>query len=416
MEKNRFITWFIFVIFFVISFLTNILGPIIPALIDSFDLPMALAGFMPFSFFVAYGVMSMPAGILLERYKEKKMLLISFAVAFCGALAFGCFPNFLVGIGSLFIIGCGMAMLQVVINPLLRTAGGEADFAFNSVVAQLFFGAASFVSPQVYSYLVKHMFRGETHKAFWIGWLEQVVPADKSWGALYWLFAVISMAMFLLILVIKMPRVQLNEDERVEIGKPLAKALRNKTVWLYFLGIFAYVGTEQGFANWMSVFLKEYHHMDPETTGASVVAYFWGLLTVGCLLGLLLLKLMDSQKVLILFTIGAFLSLVLALWAGGAVSMYSFAGSGFFLSVMYSVIFSLGLNSVSRHHGTVSGILCTAILGGAVWPLLIGGLGSIWGLKMAMVLCLSVSMAYIGSIGFWAKPLISNRTIQEAQN
>src|SRR5690554_1816262 len=138
MKKNRGLTWLIFAIFFVISFLTNILGPIIPAMIKSFHIDVALAGFLPFSFFAAYGVMSIPAGLALERYKEKKLLLGSFFIAFIGALAFAWIPHFGVGLASLFVIGSGMAILQVVINPLLRTVGGESDFAFNSVMAQLF--------------------------------------------------------------------------------------------------------------------------------------------------------------------------------------------------------------------------------------------------------------------------------------
>jgi fucose permease len=134
-------------IFFVISFLTNILGPIIPDLIDSFGISVGLAGFLPFSFFVAYGVMSVPAGILVERFREKPVLLGGFVLALLGALLFSFFPKFFMGLISLFAIGIGMTMLQVVINPLLRVCGGEQNFAFNSVLAQLAFGVASFPEP-----------------------------------------------------------------------------------------------------------------------------------------------------------------------------------------------------------------------------------------------------------------------------
>ena len=150
MKRNTFIVILILLIFFVISFLTNILGPLIPDIISSFHLSVGLAGFMPFSFFVAYGVMSIPAGLLIEKYKEKKVLLSAFAMAFLGALLFSLFPSFYVAMISLFFIGIGMAMLQVVINPLLRTAGGESSFAFNYVLAQLFFGGAYFLIPMLY--------------------------------------------------------------------------------------------------------------------------------------------------------------------------------------------------------------------------------------------------------------------------
>src|SRR5688572_25177831 len=125
MKSDLIIVALIFLIFSVISFLTNILGPLIPDIIDSFDLSIGLAGFLPFSFFVAYGVMSIPSGILIEKYSEKTVTLTVFLIAFGAALLFALLPTFEVALLSLFSIGIGMAMLQVVINPLLRQAGGE---------------------------------------------------------------------------------------------------------------------------------------------------------------------------------------------------------------------------------------------------------------------------------------------------
>src|SRR5687768_1029107 len=150
----------VFLVFFVISFLTNILGPLVPDIIDGFDLSLALAGFLPFSFFVAYGVMSIPAGMLLERYRERAVMMIAFALAFAGSLLFATNPTYTVALASLFLIGIGMTMLQVAINPLLRVAGGEEHFAFFSVFAQFVFGLASFLSPLVYSHLVTRLEAG----------------------------------------------------------------------------------------------------------------------------------------------------------------------------------------------------------------------------------------------------------------
>ena len=111
--------------FFVISFLTNIFGPLVPDMITGFNLSLTLVAILPFAFFIAYGVMSIPSGMLIEKYKEKKIMVTAFIVAFAGSLMLAFFPNYLSAVFSLFLIGCGMAMLQVVINPLLRTAGGE---------------------------------------------------------------------------------------------------------------------------------------------------------------------------------------------------------------------------------------------------------------------------------------------------
>src|SRR5438045_8703142 len=96
MKSNRqpLIVALVFLIFFVISFLTNILGPLVPNIIDSFHLSLGLAGFLPFSFFVAYGVMSIPAGILLEKFSEKLLLILGFLLDFAGALIFFFFVSF----------------------------------------------------------------------------------------------------------------------------------------------------------------------------------------------------------------------------------------------------------------------------------------------------------------------------------
>ena len=304
MKRNYFLVGLIFVIFFVISFLTNIIGPIIPDIIKSFSLSYFMVAFLPFSFFIAY-IMSIPAGMLLEKYKEKKIMVAAFIVAAAGAFLFALIPVYAVSIISLFLIGFGMAMLQVAINPLLRTAGGEEHFAFNSVFAQLFFGGASFLSPQLYSYLVKNLESGNTNNNILLSSLSNLVPKGLPWVSLYWIFGVISVIMVLAIAVIKLPKVELKEDERTGAWKTIKELLKNKTVILFFIGIFAYVGTEQGIANWISEFLSRYHGFDPQTTGADTVSYYWGLLTVGCVLGLILLKLFDSKLVLRIFTVAA---------------------------------------------------------------------------------------------------------------
>ena len=182
---------------------------------------------------------------------------------------------------------------------------------------------------------------------------------------------------------------------------------------LYFLGIFAYVGTEQGIANWISEFLRTYHGLAPETEGARTVGMFWGMMTVGCFLGLGLLKLLDSKLVLGIFTSAALVILTFTLFGSVKFALFGFAALGFCLSVMYAIIFSLALNSVPRYHGSFAGILCTAIAGGAIFSLLIGRLKDMMGLQLGMTL-LYLSLAYILSIAFWARPIVSNATLGKA--
>ena len=409
MKKKYYIVGLIFLTFFVISFITNILGALNPDVIQSFNLSLTLSALLPFSFFIAYGVMSIPAGMLVEKYKERKLMVAAFAVAFAGALMFSVFPHYLVFIISLFLMGTGMAMLQVAINPLLRVSGGEEHFAFNSVLAQLIFGGASFIAPLFLTYLISSLQQNNGTNIVKLVF-SNLVPANLSWTSLYWVFAVIFLLMIIIISLSKFPVVKRKDDEIAGSWGVHKGLFKQKTVILYFIGIFAYVGTEQGVSYWLSKFLYTYHNYDPLTVGASTVGWFWGMLSIGCLVGLVLLKLFDSRKILLVAVISAAVFLSIALFGPGEIALYAFPMVGFSLSVMWSIVFSLALNSVASHHGSFSGILCTAIIGGAIIQLIIGWLGDMFGLRTGMFF-IYLTLGYLFSIGIWAKPIITNETI-----
>ncbi|MBP7707333.1 MAG: MFS transporter [Candidatus Aminicenantes bacterium] len=397
--------------FFVISLVTNVIGAINPDVGQSFGLSLTSVGLLAFAFFVAYGVMSIPSGMLVERFREKPVMLAAFGLALAGALFISLWPSYPVFLLSLFLIGAGFAALQVVINPLLRVSGGEEHYAFNSVLAQLVFGGASFLSPFIYSYFVRNIGRPRAESKPLIGLMTRLVGPGLAWVSVYWVFAAVLLLMVAVLSLVRFPVVVRKDEERAGAWATHKSLFRDRTVVLFFLGIMAYVGTEQGVSFWISKFLKTYHGLDPQTVGASRVALFWLLMTVGGVLGLVLLKVMDSRKVLLGFTAAALVFLTLALFGPAAWALVMFPLMGFAASVMWPVIFSLALNSVPSHHGSFSGILCTGIIGGALMPPLIGFLGGLLGLRQGMFV-LYLTLGYILSIGLWAKPLITNKTVR----
>ncbi len=409
-NRSRKLTILVFLIFIAISLLTNIFGPIIPDLISGFSLSLAAAALLPFSFFLAYGVMSIPAGMMVERTGEKPVILGAFALSFAGALLVASLPGYHTALVSVFLIGVAMAVLQVAINPLLRVAGGEEHYAFNCALAQLLFGGASFLSPLVYSYLVGALaFPGP--KPTVLSLLAAVTPAKWPWISLYWLFTILSLAMMLCVSMFRFPVVERTAEESMGSWQLHRQLFRNPVVLLYFVSMFAYVGSEQGTANWISQFLSTYHGVNPQTTGAMTVAWFWGLLTAGCALGLIVLKLVDSRRALIGTTVCALFALTAALFGGRETALLAFPAVGFFASLMWPVIMSLALNSLDHSHGAFAGILCTAIIGGALLPLWIGQIGDHLGLRTGLML-LYVTFGWILGIGFWARPLVRNQTIR----
>ena len=412
MQRSKYMVALVLATFFVISFLTNILGPIIPDIIQSFHVSLTAAALLPFSFFIAYGVLSIPAGFLVESWGEKIVMLSSFGVALAGALFFALAPVYRVSIVSLFLIGGSMAVLQVAINPLLRVAGGEEHFAFNSAFAQFVFGAASFVSPQVYSYVVLHLAGPSTQKNFLLLTLRRLVPPDLPWVSMYWIFTTVIVVMLIALWTSRFPHVKRTEEEQAGVVAMYAHLLRKPVVLLFFASVFMYVGSEQGTADWISQFLAQYHGYDPHTAGATAVAWFWGLLTAGCALGMLLLKLFDSRKVLLGFSLGALASLTVALFGPGTAAKLAFPATGFCASVMWPIIISLGLNSVAEYHGPLAGILCVGIMGGAIVPLIIGRIGDAFGLRTGMMF-LYLTLGWVLGVSFWAKPLVANVTIRD---
>jgi fucose permease len=405
-KRQPLIVALVIFIFVVISLVTNILGSLNPNITSSFNLSSGLSGFLPFSFFIAYGIMSIPSGILNERYGEKVVLIAASLLSFAGVIIFVFFTSFIVALLSLFIIGLGVATLQVVINPLLRVAGGDENFAFNSVLAQVFFGGASAICPSLYKYLVLNIHTSKSNVL--LDTLNKVTPEGPlKWVSLYWVFAAVILLMIIILLLTRFPKVELKEDEKIGSLETFKELLQNRYTILFFFGIFAYVGTEQGISYWISGFLNKYHNQSPEVVGDIITGNFWLYMTFGCLLGLALLKMFDSRKLLCVFVVCAAVSLATALFGSTEVAKIAFPMCGFFASIMWSVVISLGLNSIPKHHGSLAGILCTGIIGGAFMPWFIGLIADYTGLKTAMCLVF-LTLAYLFSIGMWAKPLVNN--------
>jgi MFS transporter, FHS family, L-fucose permease len=374
------------VVFFFVSLFTNTLGPLIPEIISTFHLSLTAAGLLPFSFFAAYGVASIPAGILIEKTSEKPVMLAAFFLVLVAAVSFAVFPRYGVAMASLFAMGVAAATLQVALNPLLRVAGGGENFAFFSTMAQLVFGSASFVSPRLYALLE------ERH---------------ASWILLYWIFAACAVIMLVLVGLSRLPHVERTAEERAGSFATHRALLTTGVVPRFFVSIFMYVGTEQGIASWLSQFLATYHGVDPRTDGASAVSWFWGLMTVGCIAGLVLLRLFDSRKVLVAHAVLAMVLLAVGLYGDRRMATMALPAIGLVASVMWPCIFSLALNSVPSHHGAVSGVLCTGVIGGAIVPLIVGRVGDLIGLRAGMSLVF-LTLAWVLGVGLWAKPLVTN--------
>lgn len=418
MKRNYFIVALVMVVFVAVSFVTNMMDPMGTDIQASFSLSETQLGYLSFALFIAYAVMSIPAGMLVEKFSAKTVLLAAFLLSTCGAFALAAKPSFAVAIPAFFFIGVGFAMLQVVTIPLLRIAGGGENMAFLGNLSQLIFALGSAVSPHVYVYLTNGLKSPAASQNILISTLAKVAPPGLFWVSLYWVIAAVLLLMLIVIALARWPKLELTENEKVGSFATIIELLKSKTVWLYLIGVICYVGTEQGIATKIKGFLVNCHHLDPDLANKVAVSGFWGAMAAGCAVGMGLMKLFDSRKVLSVFAAGGALTLVFALFTSNAnAAMFALPMLGFWCSVGCPIVFALALNSLEKYHGTFTGILCTGIVGGGFLPPIIGKIADHFGpmgLRYGM-LAILVTLGYLFSMGIWSRPLINNSTIGSQQ-
>jgi fucose permease len=414
MKPNYLIVLLVMIVFVAVSFVTNIMDPMGTDIQASFQLNETQLGYLSFAMFIAYAVMSLPAGLLVERFSAKAVLIAAFLLSTIGAFAIAAHPTFATAIPAFFLIGTGFAILQVVTIPLLRVAGGGEHMAFLGNMSQLIFALGSAFSPHVVVYVINGLKNPAASQNGLISALAKVAPPGLFWVSLYWVITVVLLVMVTVIALVRWPRIDLTENEKVGSFATILQLLKSKTVWLYFIGVICYVGTEQGIATKIKGFLVNCHNVDPDLANKVAVSGFWGAMALGCAVGLGLLKLFDGRKILSVFAAGGALTMLLALFTPSAkVATFALPMLGFWCSVGCPIVFALAFNSLEKHHGTFSGILCTGIVGGGFLPPIIGKIADHFGpmgLRYGM-LAILLTWGYLFSMGIWARPLINNATI-----
>jgi fucose permease len=407
--RNNKLMFFINLMFFQVGLLVSMMSALIPEMIGSFHISYGLASVLPFAYYAAFALFCIPAGIAGEKRPAGRILTFAFLFAITGVLMFIIFLKYQTSVLSLFMMGGAAAIIQVISVPLLRNACGAENLAFHSTLNQLMYGLGAFCSPVIYSWLTSNMLNGG--QFFPLNILSRIIPKGFEWTSAYWFFILLLLSLIVIVALMRFPKHKEEISSASTRKDAYRELLRNKYVIFYFLSIVCYASCEQGIAAWMSKFFQDVHGIDPQTEGASILSLYWLLLTVGCFGGMLLLKFFESRKVLAGLTVCAIFSLLLALYGGSGVSKIAFPMVAAFESVMWPVIMSLALNSVTKHHEALSGFMFTASIGGALGPLIVGSMGDVFGLGTSLHF-LFLPLLVVLSVAFWAKPLVVNKTIR----
>lgn len=384
MYKRSTIIILVNLIYFKIGLMVSITGALIPDIIKTFKLSYSAAAALPLAYYLSFGAFAIPWGIIIEKFPYKKVLLSAYLIGVAGVILFASMKDYYSSIISLFVIGCSLTAAQVLSLPLLREAVGNARLAFHSTLNTCLYAVGSVASPYLYTLIV----RG--------------VNNQYAWATVYWVFLLFFIITMVIILLVKFPAVRLAKEERIGNLNSFKELLSNKYIWFYFIALFSYAACEQGNANWISQFLFNYHAVDPQQTGALVLSWHWLLFAVGCIIGMLLLKYFDSKKILFCFTIGAMSSVLLAIYGNQQMALVAFPLVGLFHSIMWPVILSLGMNSVQKNHGSLSGLLFAASTGGAFGVMMVGRLGDAYGLRYGF-LFLMICYMIVASVYAWSK-------------
>ena len=387
------------VLFFIFGFITNLNMALVPHLRSIFDLPYAWAMLAESAFFLAYFVFSSPTSKLIETIGYKRTMVVSLFIQVVGCLLFVpaakmvSFPLFLTAV---FIVGAGVTALQTAANPYVAILGPEHSAPVRLTLAQALNSVGGTIAPLVAGAYILTDPASTATKAAVANTVRGPYIAIAA-GLLILGFAVAFM---------HLPHVSQTQEFRpAKEGDPIL----GRSIWSYrhtvlgAIGIFLYVGVEVGLASIAVNYFKT-QGVDSAKTASFLVSLYWGGALVGRLLGSWILTKIQSGKLLGVFGFAAALFVVISMFTSGQVAIWAIVICGFFNSIMFPNIFALGIKGLGPMTSKGSGLIMTAVVGGAIVPLALGAAADKFGIQNAFVIPL-ICYLFIAYYGLWgSKP------------
>jgi MFS transporter, FHS family, L-fucose permease len=392
---------FVFALFFIFGGITSLNDVIIPKLKGLFTLTYAEAMLVQSAFFGAYFIVSLPAASLLRRIGYMRTATVGLLLMTLGCLLFipasrgGLFPLFL---GALFVLAAGITTVQVVANPLISMLGSPRTAHSRLTFAQAFNSLGTTIFPYVGAMLILNGALESQDTTTLSGTALSAYRATES-AVISRTYLGLAVALFVLAALVWWGRKHLHERPapRQHILRAF-ELLRQPRFGFGVLCIFLYVGGEVAIGSIIVNYLMQPSVMglDPRSAGAHV-PFYWGGAMVGRFIGAWLLKVTSPGKLLAGVASSVLLLLLISANTTGAISGWSLLAIGLFNSIMFPTIFSLACEGLGIRAAEGSGVICVAIVGGAVVPLLTGAAADLWGLKGALWV---PALSYLGILGF----------------
>ncbi len=394
-RSHRFLFIIIIAIYVAFGLVTSVIGVIIDKFQIQYNVPLQVAALLPFAFYLSYGLFSVPFGVQMDRIGAKAVLISGMVLMTLGCLLLYLSNNYILVIAMIFLAGIGVTAIQTAGNPFIRELDTAARYTANLTII-IGVGALGYAfSPLLVPF---------------------IQAKGLPWSLVYLIFSLISLMLLLLLLAARIPKVKLLEEEKISVAA-IGSLLKEPIIIAYTLAIFFYVGAEVGTSSYIVVFMEKVHSLGNSVSlwdkgtfmylafpsaSALVVGLFWLFQAIGRLITGQLMKVIQPRSIFIFHSAGTCISVLIAIFSPAKISLIAFVLTGYFTCSSFTSIFSAAIQSFDKYHGAISGILCTAIVGGAVVGFLVGAIGDTFGMRAAMMVNF-VAFLYVFAISVWGK-------------
>jgi FHS family L-fucose permease-like MFS transporter len=412
------------VLFFLWGFITVLVDSLIPRLRELFTLTYFQAGLVQFAFFGAFFLLSIPASYILSKIGYKKGVILGLLTMALGCLLFypaASYREFGIFMLAYFILAAGITVLQVAANPFVAVLGSEDGASSRLNLSQAFNSLGTAVAPIVGAmFILSDVIKTKDEIAVLDGTAKEAYLTSEAAAvqAPFLGLAAFIGLIALIFLFAKLP----NLISQTATGT-YREAFKNKKLMQGVLGILIYVGAEVAIGSYLVNYFLEMNLVavikentvmksiaegilnsgltgkDDKAVVGVFVTFYWSGAMIGRFVGAYLTRIIKPGKVLAMFAAISIGLIVLSVSTIGLVSMWSILAVGLFNSIMFPTIFTLAIDGIGHLKPKASGLLCTAIVGGAIIPPLFGFLTDYIAFKNAMLLII-VCYAYIVWFGF----------------
>ncbi len=398
MEKSagrRYLFTIIILIYIAFGLVTSVIGVIIDKFQVEYDVPLRVAALLPFAFYLSYGLFSVPFGIRMDSSGAKSVLITGLVLMTLGCLLLYLSNNYILVIIMIFVAGIGVTAMQTAGNPFIRELDRPEKYTANLTTIIGINGLGCALSPML-------------------------VPVLQSkglpWNIVYLFFGILGVILLFMLLTAKIPRIRLLEEEKINL-RSMATLLREPVIITYALAIFFYVGAEVGTSSYIVLFMEKVHGYGTDislwdkgtfmnlvfpSASALAVGLFWLSQAAGRLLIGQMIRFIRPRTIFIFHSAATCVSILVAIVASPRIALFAFVMTGYFTCASFTSIFSATIQSFNKYHGAISGILCTAVAGGAVIGFLVGSVGGTFGMRTAMIINL-MAFLYVFAISVWGK-------------